>query len=134
MPAGTLAAVIVTSTRPSGAAARRREDCGGGGSLAGVGREWASGVPNPRLSDDLSGRQLDQLTKVWNTALGAVQWRESLRYEMGRALANGRTLEHLVALTGFDHQTFERLQREPHNDFNGRHPTDPHAPGQEKFR
>ena len=52
---------------------------------------------------------------------------------MGQALATGCTLEHLAAVTGFDHQTIERLPREPRNDFNGRHPTDRHAPGQEKF-
>ena len=52
---------------------------------------------------------------------------------MSRALASGCTLEHLAAVTGFDHQTIERLRREPGSDFNGRHPTDPHAPGQERF-
>ena len=52
---------------------------------------------------------------------------------MSKALATGCTLEHLAAVTGFDHQTIERLRHEPLNDFNGRHPTDPHAPGQERF-
>ena len=47
---------------------------------------------------------------------------------MGQALATGCTLEHVAAVTGFDHQTIERLPREPRNDFNGRHPTDRHAP------
>ena len=78
-------------------------------------------------------RQLGQLTKVWNTALKSVHWRESLRYEMSRALATGCTLEHLAAVTGFDYETIERLRREPRNDFNGRHPTDRYAPGQEQF-
>jgi hypothetical protein len=82
---------------------------------------------------DLSGRQLKQLETVWNTALNAVHWRESLRYEISRALATGCSLEHLAAVTGFDYETIERLRREPRNDFNGRHPTDRHAPGQERF-
>ena len=78
-------------------------------------------------------RQLQQLEKVRTTAAKSVHWRENLRYEMSRALATGCTLEHLAAVTGFDHQTIERLRHEPRNDFNGRHPTDRHAPGQEQF-
>jgi hypothetical protein len=62
-----------------------------------------------------------------------VHWRESLRYEISRALATGCTLEHLTAVTGFDYETIERLRREPRREFNGRHPTDRHAPGQEQF-
>jgi hypothetical protein len=50
---------------------------------------------------------------VWKTALNAVHWRDSLRYEISRALAAGCTLEHLAAATGLDHQTIERLRREP---------------------
>ena len=85
------------------------------------------------MFEDLSGHQLTQLEKVWKAALNATSWRESLRHEMSRALASGCTLEHLAAVTGFDHQTIERLRHEPRNDFNGRHPTNPHAPGQERF-
>jgi hypothetical protein len=85
------------------------------------------------MFEDLSARQLTQLEKVWNTALKSVHWRESLRYEISRALATGCTLEHLAAVTGHDYETIEGLRREPRQDFNGRHPTDPHAPGQERF-
>jgi hypothetical protein len=85
------------------------------------------------MFEDLPGYQLRQLETVWKTALNAVNWRESLRYEISRALAAGCTLEHLAAVTGFDQETMERLRREPQRDFNGRHPTDPHAPGQERF-
>jgi hypothetical protein len=77
--------------------------------------------------------QLRQLETVWKTALNAVHWRESLRYEISRALAAGCTLEHLAAVTGVDQESIERLRREPQRDFNGRHPTDPHAPGQDRF-
>lgn len=80
-----------------------------------------------------SEHQLTQLEKLWNTALKSVHWRESLRYEMSRALASGGTLEHLAAVTGFDQDTIERLRHEPLRNFNGRHRTDPHAPGQERF-
>jgi hypothetical protein len=41
---------------------------------------------------DLSGRQLKQLETVWNTAAKAVHWRESLRYEISRALATAAPL------------------------------------------
>ena len=85
------------------------------------------------MFEDLSERQLQQLEKVWTTASKSVHWRENLRYEMSKALATGCTLEHLAAVTGFDHQTIERLRHEARNDFNGRHPTDRHAPGQEQF-
>jgi hypothetical protein len=85
------------------------------------------------MFEELSERQLQQLETVWDTAAKSVHWRESLRYEMSRALATGCTLEHLAAVTGFDHETIERLRREPRREFNGRHPTDPHAPGQEQF-
>jgi hypothetical protein len=46
---------------------------------------------------------------------------------MSRALATGCTLEHLAAVTGFDHGTMERLRREPRQDFNGQHSTDRYA-------
>jgi hypothetical protein len=85
------------------------------------------------MFEDLAGYQLRQLETVWKTALNAVNWRESLRYEISRALAAGCTLEHLAAVTGFDAETIERLRREPLRDFNGQDPTDPHAPGQERF-
>jgi hypothetical protein len=85
------------------------------------------------MFEELAGYQLRQLETVWKTALNAVHWRDSLRYEISRALAAGGTLEHLAAVTGFDADTIERLRREPQRDFNGRHPTDPHAPGQERF-
>jgi hypothetical protein len=58
---------------------------------------------------------------------------ETLRNEISRALATGCTLEHVAAATGFDQAAIERLRYEPRQDFNGRHPTDPHAPGQEQF-
>ena len=76
------------------------------------------------MFEELSERQLQQLEKVWTTAAKSVHWRENLRYEMSKALATGCTLEHLAAVTGFDHQTIERLRHELRNDFNGRHPTD----------
>ena len=79
------------------------------------------------------GYQLTQLEKVWKAALNATSWRDSLRYEISRALATGCTLQHLAAVTGLDYETIEQLRREPRRDFNGRHPTDPHAPGQERF-
>jgi hypothetical protein len=86
------------------------------------------------MFDGVPRYQLRQLETVWKTALNAVHWRDSLRYEISRALAAGCTLEHLAAVTGFDAETIERLRREPQRDFYGRHPTDPHAPGQERFR
>jgi hypothetical protein len=67
------------------------------------------------------------------TALNAVHWRDSLRYEISGAVAAGCTLEHFAAVTDFDYETIERLRREPQRDFNGRHPTEPHAPGRERF-
>jgi len=93
----------------------------------------STAIPYERMFGELSERQLQQLETVWNTASKSVHWRESLRYEMSRALATGCTLEHLAAVTGFDHGTIERLRREPRQNFNGRHPTNPHAPGQEQF-
>ena len=85
------------------------------------------------MFDNLPEYQLKQLTKVWDCTQAAMYWRESLRYGMSKALATGCTLEHLAAVTGFDHRTIERLRHEARNDFNGRHPTDRHAPGQEQF-
>jgi hypothetical protein len=78
--------------------------------------------------------QLKQLTKVWDCTSAAMHWRERALTEMGRALAAGCTPEHLAAVTGLDVETVKRLLRRPRQDFNGRHPTDPHAPGQERFR
>jgi hypothetical protein len=85
------------------------------------------------MFEELSERQLTQLTTVWQATLKAVHWRESARHEMNRALATGCTLAHLTAVTGFDHGTIEGLLREPSHEFNGRHPTDPAAPGQDRF-
>jgi hypothetical protein len=85
-----------------------------------------------QMFEDLAERQLQQLEKVWTTAAKSVHWRENLRYEMSKALATGCTLDHLAAATGFD-QTIEQLRHEPRIDFNGRHPTDRNAPGQEQF-
>jgi hypothetical protein len=59
-------------------------------------------------------------------------WHEKWR-EVLRALAGGCTPEHLAAVTGFDLETVKRLLHKPRQEFNGRHPTDPHAPGQEQF-
>ncbi len=84
-------------------------------------------VTDEQMFEELSERQLQQLEKVWTTAAKSVHWRENLRYEMSKALATDCTLEHLAAVTGFDHQTIERLRHEPPNDFNGRHPTGPHG-------
>jgi hypothetical protein len=80
------------------------------------------------MFEELSTRQLQQLEKVWTSAAKAVHWRENLRNEMSRALATGCTLEHVAAVTGFDHDAIERLRREPRKDFDGRHPTDPARP------
>jgi hypothetical protein len=85
------------------------------------------------MFEDLSERQLDQLAKVWRATLNATHWRESARHEMSRALAAGCSYQHLAAVTGLDVVTLERLLHGPRHDFNGRHPTDPHAPGQEQF-
>jgi len=52
---------------------------------------------------------------------------------MMRAVAGGCTPEHLAAVTGFDVEVVKRLLHKPRQDFNGRHPTDRHAPGQERF-
>jgi hypothetical protein len=51
---------------------------------------------------------------------------------MMRAVASGCTLEHLAAVTGFDVEVVKRLLHKPRREFNGRHPTDRHAPGQEQ--
>jgi hypothetical protein len=77
--------------------------------------------------------QLDQLAKVWDCTAKAMYWRERALNEMGRALATGCTPEHLAAVTGFDVEVVKRLLRRPRHEFNGRHPTDRHAPGQERF-
>jgi hypothetical protein len=83
--------------------------------------------------DGLPKHQLDQLTKVWDATGKALHWRECALNEIGRALAAGCTPEHVAAATGFDVETVKRLLRRPRQQFNGRHPTDPHAPGQERF-
>jgi hypothetical protein len=62
-----------------------------------------------------------------------MHWRERSLYEMGRALAMGCTPEHLAAVTRFDVETVKRLLRRPRQEFRGRHPTNGHAPGQERF-
>ncbi len=85
------------------------------------------------MFEDLPQHQLDQLTKVWDATLKATHWRESARHEMSRALAAGCTYQHLAAVTGLDVVTIERLLSGPRQEFNGRHPTDRHAPGQEQF-
>ena len=85
------------------------------------------------MFDDMPEHQLDQLTKVWECTLKAMHWRELALNEMGRALAAGCTPEHLAAVTGFDVEVVKRLLRRPRQEFNGRHPTDRHAPGQEQF-
>jgi hypothetical protein len=60
---------------------------------------------------------------VWDATAEAMHWRHCALNEMGRVLAAGCTPEHLAAVTGFDVEVV-----------NCRHPTDPHAPGQERFR
>jgi hypothetical protein len=77
--------------------------------------------------------QLDQLTKVWDCTAKAMYWRECALHEMGWAPAAGCTPEHLAAVTGFDVEVVKRLLGRPRQEFNGRHPTNPHAPGQEQF-
>jgi hypothetical protein len=77
--------------------------------------------------------QLDQLTKVWECTGKAMYWRERALNELGRAVAAGCTPEHLAAVTGFDVEVVKRLLRRQRQEFNGRHPTDRHAPGQERF-
>jgi hypothetical protein len=52
---------------------------------------------------------------------------------MMQALAGGCTPEHLAAVTGFDVEVVKRLLHCPRQEFNGRHPTDRHAPGQAHF-
>jgi len=91
------------------------------------------GYASERVFDGLPKHQLDQLTKVWDATAKAMHWRECAVNEMSRALAAGCTPEHLAAATGFDVETVKRLLHRPRQEFNGRHPTDPHAPGQERF-
>jgi hypothetical protein len=76
--------------------------------------------------------QLEQLTKVWECTQAAMYWRERALNEMGRALATGCTPGHLAAVTGFDVVVVKRLLHKPRQEFNGRHPTDRHVPGQEQ--
>jgi hypothetical protein len=72
---------------------------------------------------------------VWEATLKAMHWRENAVGvgAMMRALAGGCTPEHLSAVTGFDVEVVKRLLDKPRQQFTGRHPTDPHAPGQERF-
>jgi hypothetical protein len=83
--------------------------------------------------EDLPEYQLKQLTKVWEATSKAMHWWELALNEMGRALAAGCTPERLAAVTGFDVEVVKRLLHRPRQEFNGRHPTDRHAPGQERF-
>jgi hypothetical protein len=85
------------------------------------------------MFDGLSRRQLEDLTKVWEATAKAMHWREDALGAMMRAVASGCTLEHLAAVTGFDVEVVKRLLHKPRREFNGRHPTDRHAPGQEQF-
>ena len=86
-----------------------------------------------QMFEDLRPRQLEDLTKVWDATAKAMHWRENALGAMMRALAGGCTPEHLAAVTGFDVETVKRLLHKPRQEFNGRHPTDRHAPGQEQF-
>ena len=85
-----------------------------------------------RVFEDLPEYQLEQLTKVWDCTHKAMHWRERALNEMGRALATGCTPEDLAAVTGFDIEVVRRLLRR-RQEFNGRHPTDRHAPGQDQL-
>jgi hypothetical protein len=85
------------------------------------------------MFEDLRPRQLEDLTKVWEATANAMHWRENAIGAMMRALAGGCTPEHLAAVTGFEVETVKRLLHKPRRDFNGRHPTDRHAPGQEQY-
>jgi len=86
-----------------------------------------------QMFEDLSRRRLEDLTKVWEATAKAMHWRENALGAMMRALAGGCTPEHLAAVTGFDVEVVKRLLHKPSQEFNGRHPTDRHAPGQEQF-
>ena len=86
-----------------------------------------------KCSKDLRPRQLEVLTKVWEATAKAMHWRENALGAMMRALAGGCTLEHLAAVTGFDVEVVKRLLHGPSQGFRVRHPTDPHAPGEERF-
>jgi hypothetical protein len=86
-----------------------------------------------QMFEDLSRRQLEDLTKVWEATAKAIHWRENALGAMMRALAGGCTPEHLAAVTGFDVEVVKRLLHKPRQEFNGRHPTDRNAPGQEQF-
>jgi hypothetical protein len=85
------------------------------------------------MFEGLPKYQLDQLTKVWDCTAKAMHWRECALHEMGRAPAAGCTPEHLAAVTGFDVEVVKRLLGRPRQEVNGRHPTNPRAPGQEQF-
>jgi hypothetical protein len=84
------------------------------------------------MFEDLRPRQLEDITEVWEATAKAMHWRENAVGAMMRALAGGCT-EHLAAVTGFDVEVVKRLLHKPRQEFNGRHPTDPHAPGQERL-
>ena len=46
-----------------------------------------------QMFEDLPRHQLRQLETVWKAAVNAVHWRDSLRYEISRALAAGTRLD-----------------------------------------
>jgi hypothetical protein len=103
---------------------------------AGTGGGAASGPPtlsSEQMFEGLRPRQLEDLTKVWEATAKAMHWRENVVGAMMRALAGGCTPEHLAAVTGFDVEVIKRLLHKPRRAFNGRHPTDRHTPGQERF-
>jgi hypothetical protein len=85
------------------------------------------------MFEELPEYQLKQLGKVWEATLKTMHCRERSLYKMGRALAAGCTPEHLAAVSGYDVETVKRLLRRPRQEFSGRHPTNCHAPGQERF-
>jgi hypothetical protein len=85
------------------------------------------------MFEDLRPHQLEDLTKVWEATAKAMHWREDAVGAMMRALAGRGTPEHPAAVTGFDVEVVKRLLRQPRHEFNGQHPTDQHAPGQERF-
>lgn len=65
--------------------------------------------------------------------MSALVWRDRALNAMGRALAGGCSYEHLAIVSGFDVEAVKRLLEGPRPEFAGRHPTDPHAPGQSRF-
>jgi hypothetical protein len=79
------------------------------------------------MFEDLSERQVADLTKVWEATAKAMHWRENALGAMMRALAGGCTPEHLAAVTGFDVQTVKRCYLSPaRNSTAGTPPTATH--------